>query len=171
MYRAPAGRVHAFVEHVGDGVTVEIGDAGPNGPLGRGGNVRLGDAPLPPLSIRARTHERLGRIFRVVVALDASGADGSQVRDALSVTVNRCASGFALPALRHGDTVELATERGSVMAVLRVVEEGAPMPPARVVERDGLAIRTTTAGHAGGSVSNVMHDMARIARFLARKRG
>ena len=76
MYRAPAGRVHAFVEHVGDGVTVEIGDAGPNGPLGRGGNVRLGDAPLPPLSIRARTHERLGRIFRVVVALDASGAGG-----------------------------------------------------------------------------------------------
>lgn len=163
MYRAPAGRVHAFVEHVADGVTVEIdlvgAEPGVAGPLGRGGYVRLGDAPLPRVSIRARHRERPGGIFRVIVSLASEGAGPLQVRQPVVITVNRCASGFAHPPLRHGDTIELSTEHGAVIAVLRIVEDGAPVPPPRVVERDGLAIwESSILGTAHGVKRELVVD-------------
>jgi hypothetical protein len=123
-----------------EGVSVELGDAGPDAPLHRGGHAVLGAPPLPSHVVRARGRERLGSIHRVIVSLEEPAAKTAAAHGELQVTVNRCVSRFSEHALRHGDTVEIAAQQGAVQCVLRIVEEGAPMPPPRLVDRDGLAI-------------------------------
>lgn len=165
MYRAPAGRVHAFVEHAAAGVSVELGSAGPDAPLFVGRSVTLGDPPLPAFAIHARGRERLGSVHRVLVTLDPPDGELRASGDALEVTVNRCASGFARTALRHGDTIEIATARGKPLVVLRIVEDAAPMPPPRKAARDGLALwESSILGQAHGMKRElVVESTGRVA--------
>jgi hypothetical protein len=132
----PPPPVRLFAETVAEGVTVEVVREGQSVLLHQGDHVVIGAEPLPKLALAARGRYRLGGLHRAIVTLGDAPADRGEQ---LQVTVDRVRGSIDACALRHGDTLDVASTFGELAVVLRVVVDDAPLPPPPLVARDGVA--------------------------------